>query len=158
MTGELSMTAPSVSIDYDYYFYIDSSIAGSTNSAKKLIKITIIKCSVDNWDKWSISKTVWSTWVSGYSLSVSGTWYIPIIPVTQIIQTPVVSKSAQAMATTTKSVTGSSAWIVGGFSLANTSSLSSLWSMVNQMQISIISLFCIFILWILRSLIVKLFL
>ena len=129
VTAELSMTAPSVSADYDYYFYIDSGITGSANFVKKLIKITVIKCTANNWDKWSTSKTIWEGWASGYNLTNTGTWYIPIVP------EPVVSESAQAMTTTTKSMTGSTAGIVGGFSLANTSSLSSLWSMVNQMQI-----------------------
>ena len=39
------------------------------------------------------------------------------------------------MTTTSQSVTGSTTVVVGGVSLANTSSLSSLWSMVNQIQL-----------------------
>ena len=43
-TGELKISAPSVTSDTDYKFYVYSSINGFTNSVPKLIKLTILNC------------------------------------------------------------------------------------------------------------------
>ena len=116
--------------NFEYDFYIDASISGSTSPIKKLVKVTVINWSVNNWLSCSGSSTVCSEWYSGYTLD-SGTWIVTKIPEVKA------SESAQAMTKTSQSMTGSTAGVVGAFSLANTSSLSSLWSMVNQIQIQI---------------------
>ena len=41
-TGILNVTAPTVTTDTDFNFYIDSNIAGVSQPIKKLIKITIL--------------------------------------------------------------------------------------------------------------------
>ena len=47
-TGVLSITAPSVSTDTEFDFYVTSIISGVTNPVQKLIKLTIYKCQVQN--------------------------------------------------------------------------------------------------------------
>ena len=40
-TGTLTVTAPNVSADTEYDFYVDSTISGVANPVKKLIKLTV---------------------------------------------------------------------------------------------------------------------
>ena len=42
-TGVLSITAPSVSVSSDYYFFINSAISGVSDPVQKMIKLTIKK-------------------------------------------------------------------------------------------------------------------
>ena len=44
-TGVLSVTAPGVSNSTTYTFYIDSTVTGLSGSAKKIINLTVNKCS-----------------------------------------------------------------------------------------------------------------
>ena len=90
--------------------------------------ISVINWAVENWQKWGNLSSVWSSWIDNYTLT-NGSWLI--IQKAEIKP----SESAKTMTTTTQSITGSTAGIAGVFSFANTSSLSSLWSMVNQIQI-----------------------
>ena len=45
-SGVLTIKAPNVSSDTEYYFYINSKITGVSNSIKKLIKLTVLNCIV----------------------------------------------------------------------------------------------------------------
>ena len=47
-TGMLNVTAPTVSADTEFDFYIDSNIAGASQPMKKLIKINILDCKATN--------------------------------------------------------------------------------------------------------------
>ena len=47
-TGMINVTAPTVSTDTEFVFYIDSNIAGFSKLIKKLIKITILDCKASN--------------------------------------------------------------------------------------------------------------
>ena len=47
-TGVLNVTAPIVSADTEFDFYIDSTIAGVSQPIKKLIKIIILDCKAAN--------------------------------------------------------------------------------------------------------------
>ena len=46
-TGMLNVTAPTVSADTEFDFYIDSNISGVSQPIKKLIKIIILDCKAD---------------------------------------------------------------------------------------------------------------
>ena len=50
-TGALTITAPEVSSDAEFSFYIVSSVSGIPDPIKKLIKLTILNWSVSNWQK-----------------------------------------------------------------------------------------------------------
>ena len=70
LTGVLTITAPNVSADTEFYFYATSSITGVSNPVQKLIKLTVVNCQVQNWDKCSMSSsTTWVTWSSGSTLN-----------------------------------------------------------------------------------------
>ena len=47
-TGNLNITAPSVTEDTEFDFYIDSNILGASQPIKKLIKIKILDCQPTN--------------------------------------------------------------------------------------------------------------
>ena len=128
-SGALNISAPEVSSDNLTSIYINSTIAGSLYPIKKQIDIKVSNWSVSYCQLCSKTSTnSCLTWASGYELSdVNSTWVLP--------KPPEVSESAKAATTTSQSVTGSTTVVVGGVSLANTSSLSSLWSMVNQIQL-----------------------
>ena len=119
----------SYSLNITNFIYISSVIPGYTKRIQKQIQITVLNCEVDHWDKCINSNKICEIWSSGYNLTEISTCIVPIIPKVKA------SKTAKAMTKTTQSMTGSTAGVVGGASLANTSSLSSIWSMVNQMQI-----------------------
>ena len=121
-TGVLAITAPSVSANTDYYFYVTSSIANISNPVQKLIKLTVINCQVQNWEKWSnSSSSTWVTWNSGYTLK-SGSWIIA-------------STTSQVLSSTSSSALGASFGIITLMSFINPASIASLWSMINQAQL-----------------------
>ena len=121
-------------------------ISDVANPIQKLVKITVLNWAAANWLKWlGQSNTTWQTCNSGYNL-VSGTW---IIQTSNSSSTTSNSSSTTSSAsnstepsTTSKSVgtaiqsmNGATAGFVVVSSILNTSSLSSLWWVFNQMQI-----------------------
>ena len=73
-TGVIKISAPSVSADTTYSFYVISMVSGVSNSVRKLVKLTVSNCQAENCQIWSSSSTfVWNDWNDGYSLR-SGTW------------------------------------------------------------------------------------
>ena len=132
-SGELKILAPSVYSNTDYYFCINSAVSSVSSLITKLIKLTVSNCSVQNWQTCSDSNgLVCSVWMSRYILlsgSCSNKECLNKENNTQV------SETAKSLTTTTQSVVGTLAGIVVTFSFLNTSSLSSLWSMVNQVQI-----------------------
>ena len=119
----LKVSAPEVSITTAFNFYIISTITGIVKPIQKLIKLTIINWEVESWFKWStFDVSIWVSWLQEYNLFY-GTWV------------PKPTSSAKTMTTATQSATGTTAGVVSAFSMMNTSSFSSLWSMVNQLQL-----------------------
>ena len=47
-TGTLSVTAPEVSSNTEYDFYINSAVSGVSDPIQKLIKLTIMDCTASN--------------------------------------------------------------------------------------------------------------
>ena len=99
-----------------------SSDFGASIIVQKLIKLTVNKCQVQNWQKCSnLSTSVWSMWSSDYTLK-SGSWIIA-------------SDTAQALGITVTSIIGASLLVVTFVSFMNPASTASLWSMINQAQL-----------------------
>ena len=122
ITGNLTITASNVIADTDYYFYVTSSITNISNPAQKLIKLTVINCQVQNWEKClNSSSSTWVTWNSGYTLK-SGSWIIA-------------STTSQVLSTTSISALGASFGIITLLSFINPASIASLWGMINQAQL-----------------------
>ena len=126
-TGMLNVTAPTVSTDTEFDFYIDSNIAGVSQPIKKLIKITILDCKESNWSKCnSTNSSVWDVWISGYTLS-SGSWTLQSANTT--------SDMAKKLSTTTISV-GATTMVLSALTGAmNLSSFATLWMIIHQLQI-----------------------
>ena len=51
LTGTLSITAPEVNSDTEYYFYISSDVSGVSTPVQKLIKLTILNWALSNCQK-----------------------------------------------------------------------------------------------------------
>ena len=137
-SGLLKISAPNVTSETMFPFYISSAISGASTPVLKLIKITIVKWTVVNWIKClGQSSSVWQTWSSGYSLN-SGTW-ATLTPqnssTSNTNNTTEQSTTSKALGTSIQSINGGTAAMVAASSILNTSSLSSLWWVFNQMQL-----------------------
>ena len=140
-TGVLSISAPSVSSSTNYSFYITSTILGISSPVQKIINLTVKKCTVINCQICTITdSSVCATCNSGFNLNF-GNCNLPEIQSAQ--QETSKSEVAKLLSTTNQVVTGAIILISVGLSLANLSSMSSLWSVINQMQV--------FKYWILKS-------
>ena len=125
--GVLTITTPDVNSDTEYDFYVNSSISGVLSPIKKLIKLTVINCAPSNCEKCiSTSGSACEVWKSGYELA-SGLWVIK--------NEKVISKTAQAISTTTTSAVVATTGVVVFTSLVSTASLASLWMTINQLQL-----------------------
>ena len=142
--GTLSFTAPSVSSNTDFYFNLDSTIAGVTSPVQKIMKITVMDCLVQNCQTCSsLSVSIWAVWATGYTLS-SGVWNYVVSNYT--------TNQSQA-STEAKGLETSGGWITAGTiglvilsNLTNSASMASIWTMINQMQmIFFLLLFRVFI-------------
>ena len=132
ISGILSIEAPEVNADTNYDFYINSAIVGISNPVQKLIKLTVINCSVINWKKCvSTSGSTWEVCNNGYDLT-TGTW---VVQNTNTTSTNTTSETAQALSTATTSAVAATTGIVVLTSLANTASIASLWMTINQLQL-----------------------
>ena len=124
-TGSITITAPEVSSDTEYYFYINSVISSSSGSAQKIIKLTILNWTPSNWQKWlSTNSSAWEVWNSGYDLN-SGACTAQDSP----------TEAAQALSTATTSAVAATIGCAVLVSFANTSSIATLWMTINQLQI-----------------------
>ena len=132
-TGVLTIAAPSVSSSTAYSFYITSTISGMSSSVQKIINLTINKstssnnqnCTASNCQLCSATNSaVCSSCNSGYSLN-SGSC---ILNVSQANKAEVEQSSVQI-------ITGATLVVGLASSLLNSSSMASLWSMLNQIQI-----------------------
>ena len=132
-TGVLSIVAPSVSSSNDYSFYIDSTVSGLSSPVQKVIKLTVKKCTANNCQKCSITdSSVCMSCNSGYNLN-SGSCSLSESKVAKSETEE--SESAKLFSMSNQLVTGAIILISLGSSLTNLSSMASLWSAINQMQI-----------------------
>ena len=130
-SGTLNITAPIVSSNTEFVFYISSAISGFSSPVQKLIRLTVLKCTSSNWQKWTnTSNSTCEICKSGYNLS-TGTWITP----SQISPHEVESDAARSLSTTTKVVVGITILITVITSLLNLSSLANLWMSINQLQL-----------------------
>ena len=124
ISGKLNITAPIVTADTTYSFYINSEVSGAIT--KKLISVTVLNWAVKSCKTCSSSASICSVCNAGYSLTTSGTCLI--IP-------PTASESAKIQAAVNLSITGAVSWITGFLGFSNISSLGNLWSMFGQIQL-----------------------
>ena len=136
-TGELTITAHNVDLDKVYSFIIKTTIVSNMVVLQNTVSLTIKDCFNPYWLQWSDpSASSWTTWSSGYKL-ISGDWKgIPQTNVNNL--TPFPSSSSdltQILSITISSMIGAIFWGVTIMSLMNTSSMASVWAMINQVQL-----------------------
>ena len=122
ISGQLSISAPSVTADTTYSFYINSAVSGS--STQKLISVTVLNWAVKSCSACSSSPSICSTCNYNYNLTTSGTCLINTA-----------SETAKAQATTSQATTGAVSWVTSFSGLSNISSLGNLWAMLGQIQL-----------------------
>ena len=128
VSGVLTMNTPNVSSSTNYMFYINADVPGTLSPIQKLITVGITQCLVSHWDTWSSTDTtVWITWSYFYAVS-SGS----------CTQNP--SSEVSSINIATKSTIGAQALITTTLSAFTNSSLASLWSMINQLQLFLLLL------------------
>ena len=132
-TGVLAVSAPEVSIDTEFSFYISSSIGGVTGPINKVLKIVVLNWVAQNCQTWSISSaSLWATWNSGYILN-SGVWYSPSSSTST--STTNISDNANLLSKLVQVLVIAAAFIDIISAVANSSSIASFWSMINQLQL-----------------------
>ena len=136
-TGLLTIISQNLSSDTQIDFQIISTSSGI--DTQKVIRLSILDWVVSNWLKCNkLSNSICLLWNSGYVLSNnncitnSSSTSANSTQINSIIEPSETSKSIK---TTTQSILASTAGITAAFSVVNTSSLSSLWAMVNQVQL-----------------------
>ena len=123
-----------MSVDTEFDFYAVSTVTGASNPVQKLVKLTVANCLVSNCQVCSSSSTsICTAWNSGYNLN-SGVWNV-IIPEVIIQKSEVItSTTSQSLGTTLSGIVGSTFVIATITSLMNSTTMASVWSMINQMQ------------------------
>ena len=137
-SGQLSIASPSVASDTTYSFYIKSSVSGVTSPVQIIMSVTVQNWAVDFCTTWSSSATICAICNTGYNVSTTGACSIQSNSTsasTNSGSAQETSGSAKTQAIIILSVISLSAIIVSISGLASTSSLSSIWSMFNQIQI-----------------------
>ena len=130
-TGILTITAPNVGFNTDFYFYIASSFSSAT--ILKVIKLTVTDWTANYCQQCSsTSSSSCSSCSSGYVLS-SGVWILPS-PSTSSTPSNITSDTPKAYTVTTQSVIGCTTTVVVISSLLNSSTMANLWSMIHQVQ------------------------
>ena len=139
-TGVLTIVAPSVSSSTDFSFYITSTISGMSGPVQKIINLTVNKCTVGNCQICTIiDSSICATCNPGYILNL-GNWNLLTTQSaqnnTQSAQQEIkMSETAKLLRTINQVVMVAVVLISVGFSLTNLSSMTILWSVINQMQI-----------------------
>ena len=125
-SDQLTINAPSTTSDTVYKFYVNSAVSTLSSPILKSILLTVKAWKVANWQTWiSDSSSTCSAWVSDYTLN-TGTW---------VYSSELTQKTAEALKYTSVAIIAIVSWLVVVSSVMNTSSMSSLWSLVNQVQI-----------------------
>ena len=130
--GVLTIVAPSVSSSSTYSFYIVSTIQGVTNPVQNLISLTVNKCTAGNCQICTTAdSSICATCNLGFSLSL-GTWNLSN---TNAQQKASMSDTAKSFSIINQAVIGVLILILVGSSFMNLSTMASLWSVINQVQI-----------------------
>ena len=125
-TGELTITAPTVNSNTEYYFYVNSEISGISDPVQKLIKLTVQGCHASNWLKCSsTSNSICSTCNIGFVLNYDA-WSAPISNKT--------SETSKALSSAVTTLVGAIFGLSILTSFINISSIASLWMSINQLQ------------------------
>ena len=139
-TGVLTIVAPSVSISTTYSFFISSTVPGISGPVQKIINLTVKKCTASNCQICAVSdSSICATCNSGFSLS-SGSWNLIETQSAQQNTQPAQqetkrSEVAKLLSITNQVVVGAIIFISVGSCLTDLSSMASLWSVINQIQI-----------------------
>ena len=134
VSGQLTINAPSVTSDKLYKFYVNSAISTLSSPIQKTILLTVTSWKVANWQTWSSSSSsAWSVWVTNYSLS-SGAW-LTSYSSSSVPSSETNNHTAKTLGLVSASIVGAVSWVVVLSSLMSTSSMTSLWSLINQVQI-----------------------
>ena len=136
-TGSISILAPIVDSDSIFRFYINSNI-GSSGIVQKVIQVTVLNWAITNWLSCkNTSSTTWDTWTAGYNLNsnLCIAQSMPSSPTQLTTNQNNSSSTANAISILSQSIFGFTGFMVFVFSVINGSSISSLWSMINQVQL-----------------------
>ena len=121
-SGILNVTAPEVTSDTIYDFYITSTMSEVSSSIQKHIKLIILNCVPSNCQNCiATNNTIWEVCNSGYYL-VSG-------------ECQAISQTAKALSITVSSLVIVTSGVVVITSLINTASIANLWMTINQLQL-----------------------
>ena len=123
-----------MSVDTEFDFYAVSTVTGASNPVQKLVKLTVANCLVSNCQVCSSSSTsICTAWNSGYNLN-SGLWNI-VIPQAIVQKSEVLaSTTSQSLGATLSGIVGLTFVITTITSLMNSTTMASVWMMINQMQ------------------------
>ena len=139
-TGQLSITTPSPSTNTDYSFYISSTISGVSSVVNKLMTISISGCTTSNWlICQSTDVSTWTTCNSGYTL-ISGQWSINSSPQSTPSSSSINDNENLKIDSEVSKNFVITVFIVSSVILvvSNTlfsTSMSSIWVMINQVQL-----------------------
>ena len=135
-TGELTISAPEVSADSEYDFYINSQVSGFTNTVQKLIKLIVKNCAISHWDLYSDgSAWAWSTWSTGFTICTKNWDNQTTSSLNYWINSNSVSELASSATTVSQWVIGGAIAVTTLSSLTNASSIAGIWSLINQAQL-----------------------
>ena len=146
-TGLLKITSPSVSSDTDVSFYVNAMITGYANPVQKLIKLKVLNWIVSNCQICNNAyASNWNTCNSGYTVN-SGSCILPTSQTSSSSsnsnsqnsnssnQTKESSETAQGLSTSMQWIAGLTTGAIVLSNVINSSSISSLWSLLNQLQL-----------------------
>ena len=125
VTGNIIIAAPNVSSTTIYNFSILSAIPGATGLVQTAIKLTVNKCTPSNCKQCSVpDSSVCTICNSGYNLD-SGSCILPE------------SETAKSLSISNQAFIGTISILSVIFSFTNLSSIATLWSVINQVQVLI---------------------
>ena len=127
-TAYLVFTTPRLTSTTDYSFYVNSYVASAALPIQKLVTLRVNVCSASNCSKWkSNDYTMWEIWALNYTLS-QGNW----------VATPSQNKMSNTVYVLGISikwaVAASIIWVIIS-NLNSTSTLSSIWNIIGQLQL-----------------------
>ena len=161
-TGLLNISAPSVTADTNYRFYISTYTSGALTSLNNFITLYVLNWIDQNWQRWSNADVaIWEVCILGYDLTSSNCIIHVVTPVQPTTSTSQQSPQQTQTSTSQVPVQPSSvsnyssnptqegktyrisfqtltmiAWIISLLaSMMSLSTMSSIWSMINQLQL-----------------------
>ena len=135
-TGELTISAPEVSADSEYDFYINSQVSGFANTVQKLIKLIVKNWAISQWDLYSDGSVwAWSTWRTGFVICTTNWDNQTTSSSNYWNYSNSVSELASRATTVSRWVIGGTVAIAALSSLTNASSVAGIWSLINQAQL-----------------------